>query len=80
MSRYECEDCWLAAYERVVSALLPLVERYADQRAADALDRANHEDGTTVAKLSPIERLTCRLVKCEDLVIRAATLRAQETT
>ena len=62
---------------RVVDAMLPIVERREAEAAARALEAAYVEDRTTVAKLSPIERLTCFLVKSEDLVTRAADLRAQ---
>lgn len=51
-------------------------ERIANERAAEALEQAMREDRTTVSKLSPVEQLTCFLVKGEDLLARAASLRA----
>ncbi len=62
--------------EGIADALLPTVERIADERAAEALEQAMREDRTTVEKLHPVERLTCFLVKGEDLLTRAASLRA----
>jgi len=66
--------------EVVADALLPLVDRLCAEAAADALEAAIREDRTTVAKLSPVESLTCFLVKAEDLVARAAALRAAHPT
>jgi hypothetical protein len=51
--------------------------RVTKRAAADELDRAIRENRTTVAKLGPMERLTCFLVKAEDLVCRAAELRSR---
>ena len=68
-------DKWYA----LADALLPVVQRIADERAAEALEQAMREDRTTVEKLHPVERLTCFLVKGEDLLARAASLRAGES-
>jgi len=61
----------------LTDALLPVAARLRAEAAAEALDAAFREDKTTVAKLGPVERLTCYLVKAEDLVARAAALRAE---
>jgi hypothetical protein len=66
----------------VLDALMPIiatevearVQAAAGQRAAEELYAAVREDRTTVAKLGPVERLTCFLVKAEDLFARAAAL------
>lgn len=61
-------------------ALAPLLATIRAESAAEALGAAIREDRTTVAKLSPVERLTCFLVKAEDLVIRARTHTEETTT
>lgn len=59
--------------EHYADALLPVVDRIASARAAAAL-RAAAEDRTTVLKLTPVESLTCFIVKLEDLFHRADAL------
>jgi len=59
--------------EFVADRILPTVRGIADQRAAQAL-RAAADDRTTVSKLTPVESLTCFVVKLEDLFHRAAAL------
>jgi hypothetical protein len=80
-------DCLDAHRRRQADALMPTiaaevearVQAAANQRAAEELHRAYIEDGTTVAKLSPVERLTCRIVKVEDLLPRIAALASPAT-
>ena len=71
-------DCLVTGCNVVerLNHLEPVVERLCAEAAAEALETALREDRTTVAKLSKIEQLTCLLVKGEDLVTRAAALRA----
>lgn len=66
--------------QKAADALLPLLDRVAADAAAEALMTAFREDRTTVAHLGPVERLSCFLVKAEDLVARAAELRAPART
>lgn len=73
-------DNSLAMSDHRADTLLPLIARFEREAAAKALEQAILIDRTTVAKLSPVERLTCYLVRVEDLVTRAADLRAAALT
>lgn len=62
----------------VVGILLPtvqrLIERERQEAAAAALEAAAREDSVSTHRYTPVEALTLRVVKVEDLLIRAGVI------
>ncbi len=61
-------------------ALLPVVQVYANQRAADELEAAAFEDYVTTRAIATSTNASLTVVKTGDLHDRAADLRAKEAS